>query len=53
MRKSINMRKFINILVLVVALVGTVSALNLDDLSKKVNDRKKILKKFLFSAIIK
>lgn len=32
------MRKFINILVLVVALVGTVSAQNLDDLSKKVFD---------------
>ena len=32
------MRKFINILVLVVALVGTVSAQSLDDLSKKVLD---------------
>ena len=32
------MRKFINILVLVVALVGTVSAQSLDDLSKKVFD---------------
>ena len=32
------MRKFINILVLVVALVGTVSAQSLDDLSKKVYD---------------
>ena len=32
------MRKFISTLVLVVALVGTVSAQNLDDLSKKVFD---------------
>ena len=32
------MRKFINILVLVVALVGTVSAQSLDDISKKVFD---------------
>ena len=32
------MRKFINILVLVVALVGSVSAQSLDDLSKKVLD---------------
>lgn len=32
------MRKFINILVLVVALVGTVSAQSLDDLSKKIFD---------------
>ena len=32
------MRKFINILVLVVALVGSVSAQSLDDLSKKIYD---------------